>query len=264
MNDIARWAAGVGLAVLIALAARLAGLLRTSGALAAAVLGSVAVAAGWDWGVLLVGYFLASNLLSRIGRREREARTAGRVDKEGARDATQVLANGGVFGLAALAFVASGHPVWMVVGAAGLAASAADTWATEIGTLSRSAARSIRNGRVVPPGTSGAVTAQGLMAAFAGAAFVASIAAFHHWPREAVNAALLGGTAGALIDSILGAFLQSRRFCYECGLDTEQVVHRCGSRTTHQGGLRWMDNDAVNALSTLGGALTGTVLGALA
>jgi uncharacterized protein (TIGR00297 family) len=262
---MARWGAGVALALLVAVMARRAGALSASGAAAAALLGTVAVGAGWDWAVLLVAYFMASSALSRLGAGRRAERTAGRIERDGPRDAIQVVANGGVFGVAALAWIATGGTgggagLWHLAGVAALAASAADTWATEIGTLSRSQARSILTGRAVPHGTSGGITALGLMAAFAGAAFVAATATAVGWSRDAANAAIVGGVAGAILDSLLGASLQARRFCHSCGVDTEVRVHRCGTRTVRHAGITWLDNDAVNAVSTVAGALVGAVL----
>jgi uncharacterized membrane protein len=72
-----------------------------------------------------------------------------------------------------------------------------------------------------------------------------------------MGAALIGGAVGCLLDSVLGASWQARRWCATCGTLTEQRIHRCGSRTTVTGGVRWLDNDGVNALSTIGGALFG-------
>lgn len=259
---MARWMAGAALAAATALGARAAGSLNASGAAAATVVGTLAVAAGWDWGLVLLAYFVASSALSRIGRAERDRRTAGRIEKGGPRDAIQVGANGGLFAVAAAGFIATRAPAWQVVGAAALAASAADTWATEIGTLSRATPRSILTGRAVPPGTSGGVTALGLMAAFAGAAFVASVASLCGWERGAVNAAVLGGVAGSMIDSLLGASVQARQWCGTCRADTEQRIHRCGTRTDLRGGLRWLDNDGVNAASAIGGVLIGVLVAA--
>jgi len=260
VTDAARWGAGAALAIAIAIGARAAGWLSATGAAAAAALGTVAVGAGWGWGVLLVAYFVTSSALSRLGRPERERRTAGRIEKGGARDAVQVAANGGVFGIAAAAFVVTREPAWFVLGASALAASAADTWATEIGTLARASARSILTGRVVPAGTSGGITAQGLGAGIAGAAFIGVLTAALGMPRGVVTAVVLGGVFGMLLDSVLGAGVQSRRWCAACASATEQRVHRCGERTDLRGGLSWLDNDGVNAASTLGGAIAGAVL----
>ena len=260
MSEIARWVAGAAAAALVAGGARAGGALRRSGAAAAAVLGTVAVGAGWDWGILLVAYFVSSSALSRLRAADRQRLTEGRIEKGGARDAIQVLANGGLFGVAALAYATSGDPFWRVLGAASLAASAADTWATEIGTLSRSAARSILTGRAVPPGTSGGVTVLGLAASVAGAAFVGGVVSALGWDRGVVNAVVAGGVIGSLIDSLLGASVQAGRWCSACSADTEQRVHHCGTRTQHVRGIAWLDNDGVNAVSTLGGAVTGALL----
>src|SRR5665213_2130338 len=96
---------GAIVAACVAFGAKRAGSLSMSGALAATIVGTLAVAAGWDWGALLLLYFISSSLLSRIGRATKERRTAAIVAKGGARDAIQVLANGGVFAAAAAAML---------------------------------------------------------------------------------------------------------------------------------------------------------------
>lgn len=260
MQDAPTWAIGVVLAGGIAVLARRLGALSTSGGVAAAVMGTLAMGAGWDWGLVLIAYFVAASALSRFRARDKARRTEGRIEKSGARDAAQVAANGGAFALAAMLFWLSPRPLWQAVGAAALAASSADTWATEIGTLARSAPRSILNGRLVPVGTSGGLTGLGLAAGLAGAGFVGVSVFVLGWPAAAVVAAILGGFFGCVLDSLLGATLQARRWCPACHADTERRVHHCGNATELRGGAAWLDNDGVNALSTLGGA----VLGALA
>src|SRR5213075_292916 len=113
----------------------------------------------------------------------------------------------------------------------------ADTWATELGTLSPAPPRSILTGRIVHAGTSGGVTPLGLLAGLAAAAVVAGVPG---WPWQAALAAFAGGIAGCLADSLLGAALQVRRRCERCGMATEQVVHRCGTPTIVTGGLTWL------------------------
>jgi len=98
---------GLIAAALIAFTARAARSLTTSGAIAATVIGTLAVAAGWNWGALLILYFVSSTALSRVGRAEKEERTASVVAKGGQRDAIQVFANGGVFAAAAIAMLAT-------------------------------------------------------------------------------------------------------------------------------------------------------------
>ena len=250
---IERLAAGGLAATAIALLARRAGSLDASGAAMAVVVGTISVAAGWSWGALLVAFFVASSALSRLGARRKEERAGSIVDKGGARDARQVLANGGLFALAALLSLLAPWPGWMVAGAGALAAATSDTWATEIGTLAGGAPRSIISGRPVPTGTSGGITLAGTLAALCGAAFVAALAWSFRWPASA--AILLGGLAGSTADSLLGATIQARRWCERCEAATERAVHDCGSPTRPSGGLRWLDNDGVNLAAALVGAL---------
>lgn len=257
MAHIQTWVMGLTAALAIAIAARRAGALTPSGAAAATVLGTLAVAAGWDWAALLITYFVTGSLVTRFRAATKIALLGARVAKGGARDAMQVIANGGTFAAAAVGDLASGADAWRLLAAASLAASAADTWATEIGTLSRSAPRSILTWKRAAVGTSGAVTPLGLLAAIGGAGSVALIAAIAGWGPTAVVAAFAGGVAGCLLDSVLGASLQARRWCPQCKVTTEQPVHRCGSPTAITGGVAWLDNDGVNVVSTALGALLG-------
>jgi len=254
--------AGLALALAIAVGARRARSLAPSGTVAATVVGTIAIAAGWGWGALLILFFATSSALSRWRRAEKERRTATIVEKTGERDAWQVLANGGVFTGAALAAIAlPGSTVAPIVAAAGagaLAAAAADTWATEVGVLAGRSPRTIVGGRVVPPGTSGAVSWPGLAAMVAGAVAIAAAA------RALGVAALLpvlgGGLAGAMVDTMLGSAVQERRWCDRCDVATERRTHVCGAATRHVGGVAGLDNDWVNIACTGAGAAVASLI----
>jgi uncharacterized protein (TIGR00297 family) len=257
-----RIAIGVVLGTLIALAAGRVGALSRAGSAAAVAIGAAAVGAGWSWGALLVLYFVSSVALTRFRASTKGARVGALVAKGGPRDAVQVLANGGVFALAAALWVASGWEGWRAVGAGALAAAASDTWATEIGTLARRSPRSILSWAPVPTGTSGGISPPGVLAAIAGAAFVALAALALGWPSDTALAALVGGITGSTIDSLLGATVQTRRWCDRCNAPTERATHACGVTTRSAGGIPWVDNDAVNALSTAAGGLLGLLVSA--
>ena len=254
------WAVGLFLAIAIALIAWRAHSLRPSGAVAAVAVGTAAMAGGWDWGILLVSYFVSASVLSRFRGRDKEIVTAGRVEKSGERDAVQVLANGGLFALSALGHAVQPALMWQLAGAGALAASAADTWATEIGVLATQQPRSILSGQPVEPGVSGGVTLVGWLAAMAAAAMLALVVRLLGWPIAAAFSALGGGIAGCALDSMLGAALQARRRCPKCDQATEQRVHRCGTPTTYVGGFAQLTNDGVNFLATAGGAAAGAAL----
>jgi uncharacterized protein (TIGR00297 family) len=247
--------AGLMLAASVALLARRTRSLTDGGAIAATGVGWAAVAAGWDWGTMLVVYFIVSTLVSRAGRAEKHRRTASVVAKGGARDAVQVLANGGVFAIGAVAMLFHPDIRWMALSAGSLATSAADTWATEVGTLNGGLPRSILSARRVQPGTSGGVTPICSLAAVAGAGLVAALALAFNWPVRVATLATVGGLVGAFLDSLLGEAVQSRRWCDACECETERGVHDCGAATRCLRGVAWIDNDAVNLISTAAGGL---------
>lgn len=247
------------LSVLIALVARRAHTLATSGAIAAIVAGTISIAAGWSWGALLISMFVSASALSRWGEVKKAERVGSVVEKGGERDVSQVLANGGVYAAAALASLIVPSAVWFSIGAGALAASAADTWATEVGTLTGGDPISILSGRRVVPGTSGGVSLAGSVAGLAGAMFIGLAAAVFHWPVS-FAAVTVAGVAGALADSLVGATVQARRWCEACEVFTERLVHTCGTPTRRSGGIVGFDNDAVNAVCSGVGALVALLL----
>lgn len=255
-----RFVLGAAAAGAVALAAHRARSLSAGGAAAATIVGSLAVAAGWVWGGLLIAFFLATAALGRVREVERARRTSGVVAKGGARDAIQVGANGGVLALAAVGQLLWPHPAWSALGAGALATAAADSWATELGTLSRRPPRHILTLRPVPAGTSGGVSPLGSAASLAGSAFMAGVAWLLGWATDVALAAAVAGVAGSLADSLLGATIQSRRWCDCCGMPTERIVHSCGHETREAGGVTWMDNDWVNLIATATGGLVAVCL----
>jgi uncharacterized protein (TIGR00297 family) len=242
-----------------------AGMLTGSGALAAAAIGSAAALAGVDWMLLLLTFFASSVLLGRLGRDTKRSRSAEVIEKSGARDATQVLANGALFGGAATVAVSqSGVPLMSgctgtaplitAIGLGALAAATADTWGTEIGMLSRTPPRSILTWKPLEPGMSGGVSLLGLTATVVGAVSLALLAWLLGWSRATTAAAAIGGIAGATTDSVLGASFQQRRRSLATGRMTERQTDDRGEATVLDGGLAWLDNDGVNFAATVIGA----------
>lgn len=256
---VARSIAGLAVSIVVAAVARSRHALSTSGAVAAVFVATAAAAAGWMWAVTLLAFFVASSLLSQVGGTSAKALMDDVVEKSSARDAWQVMANGGLFAAIAVASLVYPSTAWTVLGAGSIAASNADTWATEIGALSRRLPRSITTRREVPAGTSGGVTSLGCLASIAGAAFIAMVVLLGGWPAQSACGALLGGVSGSFVDSIAGATIQERRWCGTCGRGTERAVHTCGTATTPLGGVTWIRNDAVNFLSSIAGAFTGSL-----
>jgi uncharacterized protein (TIGR00297 family) len=172
---------------------------------------------------LLLAFFISGSLLTRGG---------------GQRTARQVVANGGV---AALAALAGSWPAF----AGALAAATADTWATEIGSFSKARPRLITSGEPVPRGASGGITLLGTAGGVAGALVMGLLA----WmlgahTRQLAGVVALAGAGGMLLDSLLGATVQG-------SFEHEPVQPARG--------YAWLDNDAVNLAATLSGAAIAAV-----
>jgi uncharacterized protein (TIGR00297 family) len=251
--------AGAALAAAVCTAAWRWRLLSASGAWTAWGMGTAATAAGPDWCLLLLSFFATSVALSSWRRGAKRERTGDVVEKPGARDGWQVLANGGVFAACAVASLIWTSAFIAPAGVGAIAAAAADTWATEIGTAIAQRPLSIRTWRVVPPGTSGAVSLAGSIGLVLGAATMGTVAWLAGFDRHTALAGTAGAVIGALVDTLLGASIQERRYCAVCGTPTEQRVHRCGARTERHGGWRWMTNDSVNVWCTTSGAAAAAV-----
>ena len=232
--DIRLLAAGCVLSLVVAATAYALRLLTLDGAAAAVAVGTLVFGfGGWRHAGLLVLFFVTSSALTRwqAQRKPHPEHTRGR-------SGSQVLANGSVATLLAIWAGVSPAP-WIDAAFAGaIAASTADTWATEIGLLSKApprliTARVLRTRAEVPPGTSGGVTWLGTIAACVGAAVITGFSMT--WLGTQPAAIWLAGFIGMTVDSILGATVEGR--------------------------VRWMTNDGVNLIATATGALLAAVAG---
>lgn len=271
--DPVQIAAGLVLSSIIAwLAYRRAAL--TKSGVAGAILTGTAIFGfgGLDWGLLLIAFFVSSSLLTRY-KQAAKAQVADQFAKGGPRDLQQALANGGLAALIALVYGLTGAAnmalLFAFVGA--MAEANADTWATELGILSKETPRMITTRKPVAAGTSGGVTWDGTGAALAGAMLIGGLAAlFRGLAGMPANTAVmllpvaaLAGTAGALADSLLGATVQGIYYCDACDKETERELHRCGNHTRLVRGWRALNNDWVNLIGTLVGAAVAGGFGAL-
>lgn len=261
-----QWTLALLLGVLMAAGGYWRRALSASGASAAAVVGALTFGAGgWAWGVLLVAFFVASSALSLYSPRHKAAVADENFAKGSRRDWAQVVANGGWGTLLAL-LMWFDPSQWLFAAFVGtMATVTADTWATELGTLSRQPPRLITTGRVVPPGTSGGVSVLGTVAAASGGLFIGTLAlalvGLGGAPLLLVPAQWLpliaagSGLAGALFDSLLGATVQRINHCPRCDKETERDIHGCGTATHPLRGWAWMDNDMVNLLASVVGSV---------
>ncbi|MBT2687132.1 DUF92 domain-containing protein [Bacillus sp. ISL-47] len=235
-------------------------LLSMSGSLAALIIG---IAVGWGFGLrglLVLGFFFASSSLWSKFKRKQKLKVEDRHEKGSRRDWHQVAANGGIAGISSLLYLIDPSSVWLMCFLISLASANSDTWASEIGSLSKKLPLSIRTFKPIETGTSGAVSLLGTFAAIAGASAIAllSFYLFHITPYEALFI-LAFGFAGNIIDSFLGAYLQAVYKCNVCGEKVEKLNH-CEKKTSLIGGKQFADNDFVNFFSGLASAALGMLL----
>jgi len=216
---------------------------------------------GLGWGLSLIFFFVSSSLLSHFRAKDKALTAADKFSKGSQRDFSQAMANGGVATLLALGYglsTSKNARTSLQAGFVGALATAnADTWATELGVLSKRPPRLITTGALTTPGTSGGITLTGTAASAAGAASLGLF--FRLFQRKRPMLPLIGlisGMVGSLLDSILGAAVQAMYYCPVCHKETERNVHSCGTQTRPLRGISWFGNDAVNFLATVCGALT--------
>jgi uncharacterized protein (TIGR00297 family) len=202
------WAIGVN-----ALTAWLGYRARTvsrSGAAAGALVGAIIYAGGGPgaW-ILLLVTFLAASVTSRMGLSRKEQLGIAE-ERGGRRGAGNAIANCGIAAVAAVAAVTTPYASASLVAlVAALTAGGSDTVASEIGKAWGRSTFLVTTFRRVAPGTPGAMSVEGTAAGLAAATVLAVIgAALGLVPTSAILPIVAGATAGALIESALGATLE--------------------------------------------------------
>jgi uncharacterized protein (TIGR00297 family) len=224
----------LGLALLVLLARAATPLAALTGGVLCAVL-----TLGWSpWYhsalPALATLFVLTWAATRFGR-TRKQQLGVAEDKRG-RNAAQVAANLGVAGLAAASSLI--HPVpggcYTVMVVAALAEATADTLASELGEVVGGQPWLVTTFRRVVPGTDGAISVAGTVAGVSGAMLVVAVS-FSTLKLSVgdASAGALGAVGGLFVDSLLGATIELRG---------------------------WLNNDAVNFLSTLASALIAILL----
>ena len=245
-TPVAAWTLGVSLVLGLVtwqLRAATPAAAMTGAVLAASMMYSSVLVPYDPWHTALVPVLLVSLLAffsTRVGRTRKER--LGTAEKHGGRSAAQVAANLGVAALVSSellqSWVADAHgfprlapeqaPL-LVAGLAALAEAAADTVSSELGQVFGGRPRMITTLGLAEPGTDGAISGAGTLAGVAAAAMVSGAGMWAlRGDSRMFAAACAGGVFGLLFDSLLGATLERRG---------------------------WLNNDAVNFLSTLTAAV---------
>ena len=196
--------------VVVAYGGYLARTVTRAGAAGGCVIGiAIAASIGWSGWILLFTTFLAAALSSRLGLR-RKTLLGIAEERGGRRGVGNAIANTGFAAVAALMSVLTyAHEHALLACATALAAGGSDTIASEIGKAWGQRTYLVSTLKIVPPGTPGAMSAEGTAAGVAGACVLAGIAiALAIVPPSALLPIVIGATVGSLCESLLGATLE--------------------------------------------------------
>ena len=258
---------GFLLAILISSISYKIGILSKSGAFGACILGTIVFGlGGFSWAIVLMGFFISSSVLSKMFK-NKKIKLEEKYSKSSKRDIWQVWANGGIAGIFVVFHAILPNDIWPWLAYCGsMAAVNADTWATELGVLSKKAPINIVTGKLIERGTSGGISILGTFSAILAAFFIAILAIifmpqnftlsdnFEGWML--IISITVAGLLGSLVDSFLGATVQAIYHCPTCEKETEKhPTHSCGTATHYQRGWRWFNNDWVNTICALTGGM---------
>jgi uncharacterized protein (TIGR00297 family) len=159
--------------------------------------------------VLLFVTFLIASITSRLGLKRKEQLGIAE-ERGGRRGAGNAIANCGVAAIGAVAAATTPFaPAALTALVAALVAGGSDTVASEIGKAWGRSTFLVTTLRRVKAGTPGAMSLEGTVAGLLAAVALASAgAAFGLIPASAIVIIVVGATAGALVESALGATLE--------------------------------------------------------
>ena len=232
--------------------------LNRSGMIAAIILGSfIFIFGGMIPFMLMLVFFISSSIISKIGKIKK--RNLDKIHEKGdARDFIQVIANGGIALICVLLFQITKDPKFLIASAVSFAASNSDTWASELGVLSRGKTISIITGKRIEKGVSGGVSLLGTVSALLGATVIGLSYTINYiftfgYDKNMIKILLiitLLGFLGSIVDSILGVTIQGHYIDESSGYITEKKVN--GDRKNRLiSGYRFINNDMVNIISNL-------------
>ena len=199
---------------------------------------------GLEYVLPIAIFFILSTLLSKIKFNHLQK-------SENGRNVNQVFANGGV-GLILCVFnhFYQTELIYFMF-LASIAAANSDTWATEIGKLSRKRPKDIISGRSLSLGESGGITFIGLLGAISGSLIIAIIGYLLNMNTSNLIIVFISGFLGSLFDSILGSTLQSRFIL----MDGKTIKEEKEQDSYLFSGLLSINNNSVNFLCTLSGPI---------
>ncbi|RFZ94295.1 DUF92 domain-containing protein [Mucilaginibacter conchicola] len=162
-------------------------------------------------GIAQLGVFFVLSVLATSHKKQYKSSLQTQTHEQ-IRNSWQVLANGGIAaicGVFAYLFLANA-PVFQLMMAGAFASALADTLSSELGSVYGKRFYNIITSKPDERGKDGVVSVEGILIGLAGSAVIAAVYSFYYGFNTVFFIILIAGTAGNLIDSILGATLERR------------------------------------------------------
>ena len=223
--------------------------LSESGVLSAYAMGIIIFGTGgFMWIIPILIFFILSSALSKLPKTENT------LQKNSRRDIIQIIANGGAATIISVINFYYPNNQLFIVYLAVIAVATADTWASEIGLFSPWNPIHVTKLKTVAKGTSGGISLLGTLGSVLGATVIGITGIQLGLPSSLLGIIIITGTAGSLVDSLIGGSIQANFQCAECNNITEKRKH-CNLPSMHLSGLYMVDNDMVNFLNTISGII---------
>ena len=262
--------------------------LDISGSAAAIFVGFTAFACSYRFGLILILFYYSSSKLTKV-REDIKVKLEDNYQQGGQRNWIQVFANSifaTIIAVIYFMYIGEDQPIissksteliviwgfklqksilanqlWaMYISHYGCAAG--DTWASEVGILSTTKPRLVTSffTKTVPKGTNGGMSILGTLASAVGGGFIGLIFFVYHIMFISDNPStppqypiiiigFLSGIIGSLIDSILGATLQSSYYSIERNMIIKDVKQNKKSDIQLICGMDVLTNELVNFIS---------------
>jgi len=224
--------------------------LSLSGFLTATIMGTLFYMFGsyvvWS---ILIFFFLSSSLISKFSEEE---------VKSGGRNYIQVLSNAMVSLVFLTLFYIMKDTTFLIVAVVAIAASTADTWASEIGRISKGKTCSILNFKPMEKGLSGAISLVGMLASLIGPFIIGIMFVLLYFIEHSFSWKLaiewlsiitIFGFIGSILDSYLGVLLQAKYKDPKSGKIAEFITNT--EQFILVSGKKMITNNAVNFIMVL-------------